>query len=66
MKKYDTAEIKNFIRGAGSIMEIFPPIRQPEGLKRYYYRPALTDSEALKRDWEKVGNSLKIVINRQK
>ncbi len=48
---------KNIVRGAGSVLEILPspkaPYRQP------LYNPAPSTSEALRRDWNRVGNTLR-------
>lgn len=54
----------NLLRGAGSILEILPPRRQYSGFKKYFYKPAVSDSNALRRDWGKIGESLKLAMEK--
>ncbi len=54
MRKINT---KNFLSGMGSVMEIAP---RKKYLKRTYIAKNTTD--AIRQDWEKVGESLSIAM----
>ncbi len=45
---------KAFLRGAGSVLDLFPPLVEVEPTARKLYTPARSTAEALRRDWERV------------
>lgn len=49
-----TKTIKNILRGAGSVVELFPS----HGKIRPLYNPAASTEDALRKDWEKVGDDI--------
>jgi len=53
---------RNLIKGAGSIINLLPE-RRNRHFKKIYYRPHRNDAEALKKDWEKVSESLYFGLN---
>jgi hypothetical protein len=44
---------KSFIRGIGSVINLFPAPVEP---------PVLSDEEALRSDWEKVGQDIRDIL----
>lgn len=55
--------LKNLLRGAGSILEILPA---PRTRTRKLYNPPSSDSDALRQDWEKVGQDMWQAIDYEK
>jgi len=51
-----TTRLKALLRGAGSVLELFPPSDEPTPGK--LYTPAPSDAEALRRDWERVAGDI--------
>jgi len=51
-----TRLIKNLLRGAGSIMAIYPA--ESAAARARAIHPYRTDAEALRRDWNRVGQDL--------
>ncbi|MEO5364160.1 MAG: hypothetical protein H7838_11135 [Magnetococcus sp. DMHC-8] len=58
--------LRNFIRGMGSVFNIYPgPASLPPELRRYLNQPKtveeafMADANAMRRDWERVGASLR-------
>lgn len=52
---------KNSLRGAGSILELWPVRNRGEWQR--LYQPAPTDVDALRGDWERVGLDLQHAID---
>ena len=49
--------MKNFLEGMGSVLSIYPPERNIK-----IEIPTESDEEALKKDWEAIGNDMRYVI----
>ena len=56
---------KNMIRGIGSVINIAPGTNTKIRSYGYNNNPAQTDFNALKNDFETIGNDLRIVMNGQ-
>jgi hypothetical protein len=56
------SSLKNIMLGMGSVMDIYP-VRNKYVIPDYH--PMRTDFEALQKDWEKVGNTLCMLINKE-
>ena len=55
---------KFFLRGAGSVIELFPEGYSRKSLaKKYYFNGYISDDEAMYSDWNQVGTDLKSAIN---
>jgi len=55
-----TKLLQNILRGAGTILDLSPPRR----LTHTRYDPSLSVEDALKRDWERVGQDIKIATEK--
>jgi hypothetical protein len=49
-----TRLVKNFLRGAAGVLDLFPASRHQD----YYSRLHKTEADALRQDWERVGQNL--------
>lgn len=50
--------MKNILLGAGSVINIAPPKKNRTAMIRRFYNPAPSSTEAIKRDWVKVGDRI--------
>lgn len=55
---------QNLLRGVGYIMDIAPK-KKRRTMKTIYYRPYKNDFEAIKSDWERIGYTIKKVIDKE-
>jgi hypothetical protein len=55
---------KNIVRGAGAVVEILPSPKAPRRLP--LYNRASSTSEALRGDWDRVGNTLRQAFETEK
>ena len=59
----DMTLFQNILHGAGTVLNINP--QTPKRINKFYSK-SLSDSEAIKRDFENIGKDLWKVINEQK
>ncbi len=52
--------LKNFLKGMGSALDLFPENRKKKG----FTLPTHSDAEAIRKDWEKVGEDIQDKILR--
>lgn len=62
MTGFTNVELSNFLRGMGSILELFPIETEDENIKI----PTESDEEAIRKDWETVGRDIYSVISKPK
>jgi hypothetical protein len=62
MEKKIVRMAKNIVKGAGSVIEL-SPVQGKYTLR--YYSQNRHDAEALRKDWERVGETLSHVITRE-
>lgn len=58
-------KLSRFIRGAGSVMEIWPAKDQQAGRTNLYLRPA-SNEEALRGYWKQVGSYLRQAMDAER
>jgi len=54
--------LRNMLKGAGSILNLFPAPSPPIELPKFLDR---TDEEALASDWQKTGDAMRSAMNKE-
>lgn len=58
------ARLKKLISGAGSIMDISPRRRSRRFERRIFSKRNRSDSEALRKDWIRVGGDIRVAMKK--